>query len=156
MGIPATIAFASIVSGLILQMDGFLGIAGWRWLFLLEGLPAVILGIVCLLYLADRPAEAKWLTTTRNGKSSCVWNATALSNSLPAPNPASSSISAAAMSFLIGRVFRACYVAQRQLHLGSANRARLRSRRELCRHRFAHRASGDPDRRSHAVLGCEL
>ena len=62
MGIPATIAFASIVSGLILQMDGFLGIAGWRWLFLLEGLPAVILGIVCLLYLVDRPAEAKWLS----------------------------------------------------------------------------------------------
>jgi MFS transporter, ACS family, 4-hydroxyphenylacetate permease len=44
MGIPATVAIASTVSGFILQMDGFLGLAGWRWLFLLEGLPAVIFG----------------------------------------------------------------------------------------------------------------
>jgi MFS transporter, ACS family, 4-hydroxyphenylacetate permease len=62
MGIPATIALASIISGFILQMNGFLGLAGWRWLFLLEGLPAVILGIVCLFYLDDRPARAKWLS----------------------------------------------------------------------------------------------
>jgi ACS family 4-hydroxyphenylacetate permease-like MFS transporter len=62
MGIPATIAIASTVSGFILQMDGFLGLAGWRWLFLLEGLPAVILGITCLFYLDDGPAHANWLT----------------------------------------------------------------------------------------------
>jgi MFS transporter, ACS family, 4-hydroxyphenylacetate permease len=62
MGIPTTIAIASTVSGIILQMDGFLGLAGWRWLFLLEGLPAIILGIVCLFYLVDGPAHAKWLT----------------------------------------------------------------------------------------------
>jgi MFS transporter, ACS family, 4-hydroxyphenylacetate permease len=62
MGIPATIAIASTLSGFILQMDGFLGLAGWRWLFLLEGLPAIILGIVCLFYLVDGPAHAKWLT----------------------------------------------------------------------------------------------
>jgi MFS transporter, ACS family, 4-hydroxyphenylacetate permease len=62
MGMPATIAFASTISGLILQMNGFLGLAGWRWLFLLEGLPAVILGIVCLAFLDDRPARANWLS----------------------------------------------------------------------------------------------
>ena len=62
MGIPATIAIASTLSGFILQMDGFLGLAGWRWLFLLEGLPAVILGIICLFYLDDGPAHANWLT----------------------------------------------------------------------------------------------
>ena len=62
MGIPATIAIASTVSGFILQMNGFLGLAGWRWLFLLEGLPAVILGITCLFYLDDGPAHANWLT----------------------------------------------------------------------------------------------
>src|SRR6516225_2218651 len=42
MGIPTTIAIASTLSGVILQMHGFLGLAGWRWLFLLEGLPAVV------------------------------------------------------------------------------------------------------------------
>jgi MFS transporter, ACS family, 4-hydroxyphenylacetate permease len=62
MGMPATIAFASTISGLILQMNGFLGLAGWRWLFLLEGLPAVVLGIVCLFFLDDRPARANWLS----------------------------------------------------------------------------------------------
>jgi ACS family 4-hydroxyphenylacetate permease-like MFS transporter len=62
MGAPVTIAIASILSGFILGMDGFLGLAGWRWLFLLEGAPAVILGVVCFFYLADGPARAKWLT----------------------------------------------------------------------------------------------
>ena len=62
MGMPATIAIASTVSGLILQMDGILGLAGWRWLFLLEGLPAVALGIACLFYLVDGPAQAHWLS----------------------------------------------------------------------------------------------
>jgi ACS family 4-hydroxyphenylacetate permease-like MFS transporter len=62
MGIPATIAIASSISGLILQMHGFLGLAGWRWLFLIEGIPAVILGVVCLFYLDDGPARANWLS----------------------------------------------------------------------------------------------
>ena len=62
MGIPATIAIASTISGVILQMDGFLGLAGWRWLFLLEGVPAVALGIVCLFYLDDGPQHARWLS----------------------------------------------------------------------------------------------
>ena len=42
--------------------DGRSGLAGWQWLFIIEGLPAVILGIVTWFYLTDRPAEAKWLS----------------------------------------------------------------------------------------------
>ena len=68
MGIPATIAIASTLSGFILQMHGFLGWSGWRWLFLLEGVPAVVLGIVCLFYLDDGPAEARWLSETEKGE----------------------------------------------------------------------------------------
>ena len=62
MGAPVTIAIASTLSGFILGMDGFLGLAGWRWLFLLEGIPAVLLGILCFFYLADGPATARWLS----------------------------------------------------------------------------------------------
>jgi ACS family 4-hydroxyphenylacetate permease-like MFS transporter len=62
MGIPVASAIASTLSGLILQMDGFLGLAGWRWLFLLEGLPAVAFGIACLFYLDDGPAQSNWLS----------------------------------------------------------------------------------------------
>ena len=50
------------ISGLLLSLDGAGGLAGWQWLFLLEGLPAVILGGVVLRVLPERPAEASWLT----------------------------------------------------------------------------------------------
>ena len=50
------------LSGLLLGLDGVMGIAGWRWLFLLEGLPAVALGVVVLSYLPDTPAKARWLS----------------------------------------------------------------------------------------------
>lgn len=50
------------VSGALLTLDGFAGLAGWQWLFLLEGLPAVVLGFVVLLALTEHPAEAEWLT----------------------------------------------------------------------------------------------
>ena len=43
-------------------MNGVAGLAGWQWVFLLEGIPAVVLGVVTLYYLTDRPAQAQWLT----------------------------------------------------------------------------------------------
>jgi ACS family tartrate transporter-like MFS transporter len=49
------------LSGALLEMDGIAGLAGWQWLFLLEGLPAVALGFVVLAYLTDRPEHAEWL-----------------------------------------------------------------------------------------------
>jgi MFS family permease len=49
------------LSGGLLELDGFAGLDGWQWLFLVEGLPAVALGFVTLRYLDDRPAEADWL-----------------------------------------------------------------------------------------------
>ena len=51
------------LSGALLHfMHESLGLAGWQWLFLLEGLPAVLLGVVTLFYLTDRPEQARWLT----------------------------------------------------------------------------------------------
>lgn len=49
------------VSGLLLSMEGFGGLRGWQWLFLLEGLPAVVLGFAVLAWLPDSPKEAMWL-----------------------------------------------------------------------------------------------
>jgi ACS family tartrate transporter-like MFS transporter len=57
----STIAGAPI-STWILDSVHWFGAAGWRWLFVLEGLPAVILGIVTYWYLSDRPEDAGWLT----------------------------------------------------------------------------------------------
>jgi len=50
----------SPISGALLSLHAF-GLAGWQWLFLLEGLPAIVLGLVVLRVLADRPADARWL-----------------------------------------------------------------------------------------------
>ena len=58
---PIALTIAAPLSALILQIDA-LGLANWRWVFLLEGVPAVILGIVTLFCLIDRPDQASWLT----------------------------------------------------------------------------------------------
>ncbi len=50
------------IAGALLGLQGKAGLAGWQWLFLIEGLPAVLLSIVFWLYLPAGPSEAKWLT----------------------------------------------------------------------------------------------
>ena len=62
IAMPVTTALGSIVSGYILSMDGLLNMHGWQWLFLLEGFPAVLLGVMVWYWLDDSPAKAKWLT----------------------------------------------------------------------------------------------
>jgi len=52
----------SPLTGLLLTPDQYLGLEGWRAMFVIEGLPAVLIGIACLFVLKDRPADAKWLT----------------------------------------------------------------------------------------------
>lgn len=52
---------AGPVSGALLELHGLAGLSGWQWLFILEGLPAVILGVMVLLYLPDGPNSAAWL-----------------------------------------------------------------------------------------------
>src|SRR6185437_6816949 len=49
-------------SAFLLGFDGLAGLEGWRWLFILEGVPAVLLGIAVWFYLPDRPAEARFLS----------------------------------------------------------------------------------------------
>lgn len=54
----------SPLSGAILELHGSAGLEGWQWLFLLEGIPAVIMGLVVLIVLPDRPQNAKWLSSS--------------------------------------------------------------------------------------------
>jgi MFS family permease len=62
VAVPMGSFVGSPISALLLQADGLLGMRGWHWLFILEGLPTVVLGIVCLYFLTDRPEQARWLT----------------------------------------------------------------------------------------------
>jgi ACS family tartrate transporter-like MFS transporter len=59
--IPVANIIGAPVSGLILGLNWF-GMQGWRWIFILEGVPSVIFGIWTIYYLTDRPAQAAWLT----------------------------------------------------------------------------------------------
>ena len=60
--VPLSSVIGNPLSAFILGFDGIGGIEGWRWLFILEGVPAVLLGIAVWFYLPDRPAEARFLS----------------------------------------------------------------------------------------------
>ncbi|AYN29437.1 4-hydroxyphenylacetate permease [Buttiauxella sp. 3AFRM03] len=62
IAMPVTMALGSLASGYILNLDGLLNLKGWQWLFLLEGFPSVLLGLVVWFWLDDSPSKAKWLT----------------------------------------------------------------------------------------------
>jgi ACS family tartrate transporter-like MFS transporter len=60
LAVPLSNVVGAPISGLLLGVH-WGGLAGWRWLFLLEGIPAVVLGVVTIFYLTDRPRQARWL-----------------------------------------------------------------------------------------------
>ena len=59
--IPLSNILGSLVSGVLLDLDGWLGLAGWQWLFILEAAPAVVLGVAFWIFMTDWPSEAHWL-----------------------------------------------------------------------------------------------
>jgi len=61
LAIPLSTVVGGPLAGVILTLDGAYDLHGWQWLFLLEGIPAVVLGFVVLGFLTDSPAEARWL-----------------------------------------------------------------------------------------------
>lgn len=62
VALPLSALIGAPLSTWIIDTITWSGLAGWRWMFILEGLPAVILGIVVIFYLTNKPADAKWLT----------------------------------------------------------------------------------------------
>jgi len=60
--LPLALAIGGPISGAIMDLDGTLGLSGWRWLFLLEGAPPILMGFAVILWLPSRPAEARWLS----------------------------------------------------------------------------------------------
>ena len=62
ISLPLSSIVMGMIAGTLLNLQGRLGLAGWQWLFLLEGIPAVLMGVVFFTMLPDTPAEAKWLT----------------------------------------------------------------------------------------------
>ena len=63
IGIPLSVVFGGPLSGWVMdRYDEYLGLHGWQWMYLAEGLPAVLLGFVVLVFLTEKPADAHWLS----------------------------------------------------------------------------------------------
>lgn len=59
---PISVVIGSPLSSALLAMDGIWGLHGWQWMFIIEAIPAVVLGVMVLFYMTDRPEKAKWLS----------------------------------------------------------------------------------------------
>ena len=62
IGPPLAIIFGNQIGGVLLELDGAAGLHGWQWMFLIEGVPTILMGIFLWFKLPDRPSAAKWLT----------------------------------------------------------------------------------------------
>jgi MFS transporter, ACS family, tartrate transporter len=62
LALPLAAAIGAPLSTAILALNGVWGLAGWKWMYLAEAIPSVLLGVVAMFYLTDRPAEARWLS----------------------------------------------------------------------------------------------
>ena len=61
LALPISVALGAPVSTAILGMDGFLGYAGWKWIYIIEAIPTVLIGVFVLFALTDKPENARWL-----------------------------------------------------------------------------------------------
>jgi ACS family tartrate transporter-like MFS transporter len=61
LAIPVSNALGAPLASSLMELHGFLGFAGWKWMFVLEGLPSVILGCFVLRFLTEHPVNATWL-----------------------------------------------------------------------------------------------
>jgi MFS transporter, ACS family, tartrate transporter len=75
IAVPVSTVIGAPISGLLLGLDGVMGLKGWQWLFIIEGVPSVLLGIVAWFYLTDKPEHADWLTAEQKAWLSARLNA---------------------------------------------------------------------------------
>jgi MFS transporter, ACS family, tartrate transporter len=75
LALPVAVAAGAPLSTALLELNGLGGLAGWRWMYIAEAAPTVLLGIVVLFYVTDRPAEARWLRAEE-----CAWLSATIAN----------------------------------------------------------------------------
>ncbi len=59
--IPISTVIGAPISGALLNLDGWMGLRGWQWMFIIEAIPALVMSVVVFFYLTDRPPNALWL-----------------------------------------------------------------------------------------------
>ena len=67
LGPPIALIFGNPLGGLLMELDGTGGLYGWQWMFLIEGLPTILMGVFLWFRLPDRPRSATWLTAEEAG-----------------------------------------------------------------------------------------
>jgi MFS family permease len=60
-GVPIALVIGTPLSGLLLQMEGFLGLHGWQWVYIIEGIPPIVLAVIIFFKMPDRPEQASFL-----------------------------------------------------------------------------------------------
>src|SRR6202158_3853121 len=79
IAVPVSTVIGAPISGLLLGLDGAMGLKGWQWLFIIEGIPSIVLGVITWFYLTDRPSQANWLSVEQK-----AWLAAKLEGELAA------------------------------------------------------------------------
>ncbi len=64
---PLSTAIGSPISGALMELPKLFGLMNWQWLYILEALPAIVLGLLTLVVLTDKPTDAKWLDAEERG-----------------------------------------------------------------------------------------
>jgi len=67
LALPLAVAAGAPVSTGLMELNGIYGLAGWRWMYLAEAFPTIMLGVFLLFYLTDRPEQAHWLSEEQRG-----------------------------------------------------------------------------------------
>jgi ACS family tartrate transporter-like MFS transporter len=62
LALPISVALGAPISTAILELNGWMGIAGWKWIYILEAVPTILIGVFVLFALTDKPAAAGWLS----------------------------------------------------------------------------------------------
>jgi MFS family permease len=102
---PLTTVIGAPLAGALLSANGFLGLAGWRFMFLAVAIPAVVVGVIAWFYLPDRPKDAKWLTTDE-----AEWLTTALQREAATKTGTGGERHGMRAAFTNGRVWTLCFV----------------------------------------------
>jgi MFS transporter, ACS family, tartrate transporter len=75
LALPIAVGLGAPLSTGLMELNGLWGLAGWKWMYLAEAVPTVVLGVVVLFYLTDRPAMAQWLSAEER-----TWLASTIEN----------------------------------------------------------------------------